>query len=136
MTGNREMTFDSATSASVAELLDRTTRTDNEWVIRKSDLAPRVADLIEAVLESVAHGDAITVGRVPEVLTTTMAAKILGMSRPTLMKHIRDGRLTSHSVGTHTRLRREDVVEFRRSLRADRARAIQVLMELEDELGI
>lgn len=133
-TGTREMAFDAATSTSAAELLDRTARADSDWVIRKSDLAPRVAEIIEAVLESVANGESISVGRVPEVLTTTTAATMLGISRPTLMKHIRESRIASHAVGTHTRLRREDVMEFRRTLRMERARAIQDLMELEDEL--
>lgn len=133
-TGTREMAFDAETSASAAELLDRTTRSDADWVIRKSDLAPRVAELIEAVLETVAGGDGITVGRVPEEVTTTTAASMLGISRPTLMKHVRAGHVPSHAVGTHTRLRRDDVFDFKRSLRKDRARAIQELMELEDEL--
>lgn len=134
-TGAREMAFDVATSASATELLDRITRSDTDWVIRKSELTPRVAELIEAVLESVADGKGITLGRVPEVVTTTTGASMLGISRPTLMKHIRNGRLPSHAVGTHTRLSREDVMEFRRTLRRDRAGAIQELMELEDELG-
>lgn len=135
VTGTREMVFDAETSASAAELLERTTRSETEWVIRKSELAPRVAELIEAVLESVADGEGITVGRVPEEVTTTTAASMLGISRPTLMKHVRAGQVPSHAVGTHTRLRREDVLEFRRTLRKARARAIQELMELEDELG-
>lgn len=133
-TGTRDMAFDSATSTSAAELLDRTARADSEWVIRKSDLAPRVAEIIEAVLESVANGEGITIGRVPEVVTTTTAAAMLRISRPTLMKHIRGGRIASHAVGTHTRLRREDVMDFKRTLRREQARAIQDLMELEDEL--
>lgn len=134
-TRTREMVFDAETSASATELLGRTTRSDTDWIIRKSELTPEVAELIEAVLESVTDGKGITLGRVPEVVTTTTAASMLRISRPTLMKHVRDGRLPSPAVGTHTRLSREDVMEFRRTLQRDRARVIQALMELEDELG-
>ncbi len=127
--------FDSETSESASELLRSAADSDAGWVIRESDLDPRVAGLIETVLQAVAAGDEISIGQVPEVVTTTTAASMLGISRPTLMKHVREGRLPSHSVGTHTRLRRADVVEFRKALRAERARAIHDLMELEDELG-
>ncbi len=130
-----QVLFDSDTSNSASELLKKTAGSNADWSIRRSDLDPHVADLIETVLEAVAAGEDVSIGQVPEVVTTTTAASMLGLSRPTLMKHVREGRLPSHAVGTHTRLRRDDVMNFKRELRAVRARAIEDLMELEDELG-
>lgn len=132
---SREVTFDSETSASVTQLLETTVRRGDDWEIRKSELDPRIATLIESVLRAVAEGDEITVGRIPEIVTTTTAASMVGVSRPTLMKHIRSGRIPSHLVGSHRRLHRDDVVELRRSLQEERAQAIQRLLETEDELG-
>lgn len=129
-----EVIFGPNTSKSVSELLRRVDH-DDDWVIRRSDLEPRVAAIIETVLKSIAAGEDVSIARVPEEVTTTTAAKMLGVSRPTLMKHVRAGDLPSHSVGSHTRLHRDDVLEFRKELRAAKARAIQELMELEDELG-
>ena len=46
---------------------------------------------------------------VPQELTTTVAAKRLGISRPTLMKLIREGKIPAHKVRSHMRLLTTDV---------------------------
>ncbi len=75
------------------------------------------------VLRSAATGERITTRTLPEELTTTTAAQEIGVSRPTLMKMIADGKLRAHKVGTHTRLRRDDVLEVRSAMIARRERA-------------
>src|SRR5699024_8301713 len=54
-------------------------------------------------LASIADDVEVTIGRMPEVLTSTVAA-LLGISRPTLMKWARAGEIASFAVGTHPRL--------------------------------
>lgn len=46
-------------------------------------------------------------------LTTTQAATLLGVSRPHLIGMIEDGILSCHTVGTHRRLQRTDVLRLR-----------------------
>ncbi len=46
-------------------------------------------------------------------LTTTQAATLLGVSRPHLIGMIEDGILSCHTVGTHRRLQRADVLRLR-----------------------
>ena len=87
------------------------------------------------VLSIVARGGTVTIGSMPEELTTSTAAEQLGVSRPTLMKMIERGEIDAHKVGTHTRLRSTDVMEFRRSRQARRRQAFEELRALEDELG-
>lgn len=94
---------------------------------------PEIGRLLQHVLDVMARGGTVTIGTVPEVLTTSTAAGILGISRPTLMKMIKEGSIPSHMVGTHHRLTAEDV---RAALRARRAReraAFEELMELEGD---
>lgn len=102
---------------------------------RTIDLPPALADLVGAVVRAVAAGRTVTVGTLPDELTTTVAAEQLGISRPTLMKLINDGKIPAHKVGSHTRVLTEDVVMFRRA-RLDRQRAaLAELIELSDALG-
>lgn len=89
--------------------------------------------LITAVVDAVAAGGTVTVGAMPEELTTTAAAELLGVSRPTLMKLVASGELPFRRVGTHTRLRAADVVAFRRERLARQRRAYEELLAAEDE---
>ncbi|MFV0634757.1 excisionase family DNA-binding protein [Demequina sp.] len=92
--------------------------------------------MVQAVIAAVARGETVTVGTLPDELSTSVAAEQLGVSRPTLMKLIAEGSLKAHKVGTHTRVKTEDVTQFRRE-RLERQRdAFESLRALEDELGI
>ncbi|WP_367136944.1 helix-turn-helix domain-containing protein [Saccharothrix sp. HUAS TT1] len=87
--------------------------------------------LIAQVVRAVARGHAVTVNAMPEALTTTAAAKLLGISRPTLMRKINAGEIPSHKVGTHTRLRTVDVLQERDARRQRQLVAFDELRALE-----
>lgn len=94
-----------------------------------------VARALELVLEAMAAGQSVSVSTMPENLTTTTAAGLLGLSRPTLMKFVREGRVPAHKVGSHHRLRSADVLAFREELRLERQQAVFAAMDLEEELA-
>lgn len=89
--------------------------------------------LLQHVLEVVASGGSVTVSAIPPELTTSSAASILGVSRPTLMKMIRDEAIPAHKVGTHTRLRASDVLAVRKARRQRERAAFEALLELEGD---
>ncbi|MEZ0363413.1 helix-turn-helix domain-containing protein [Mycobacterium sp. pUA109] len=95
-----------------------------------------LAGLIQSVIEGVSRGATVTIHSLPRELTTTTAAKMLGISRPTLMKLIAEEKLPAHKVGTHTRLLTSDVTSFHEKRRADQRRAFEELRKLDDEVGI
>lgn len=61
---------------------------------------------------------------------------MLGISRPTLMKLVAEGKLAAHKVGTHTRVLTTDVSEFREVQREAQRRAFDELRELDSELEL
>ena len=71
----------------------------------------------------------MTIRSMPDELTTTVAADLLGVSRPTLMKMIKEGELRSREVGTHRRIRSRDALELRDKRDASRKAAIARLRE-------
>jgi excisionase family DNA binding protein len=95
-----------------------------------------LANLLGRVLRAVASGRTVTIGTLPEELTTSVAASMLGISRPTLMKHISEKRIPAHKVGSHTRIRTADVLAFSRARLERQREAFDSLRALEDELDL
>lgn len=92
------------------------------------DLPSRLNSFVSDLLESMASGAGISTSVLPEELTTTVAADVIGVSRPTLMKMIRRGTITAHKVGTHHRLRRADVLAVREARQTARKTAANELL--------
>lgn len=108
----------------------------NHAVVGTVELPPELAGLLSKALKIIASGGSVTLGSIPEELSTTVAADILGVSRTTLMKLVRDGSIPHEKVGSHTRLRREDVLHFKAQRVQKQRAALRELIELEDSLGL
>lgn len=92
-----------------------------------------IGRLIQEVLRGVASGASMSIATIPREVTTSTAAAMLGISRPTLMKLIKDGTIPAHKVGSHTRLLSEDVMAARKARRARERAAFAALLEAEAE---
>jgi len=77
------------------------------------DVPEGLSQLLLHVLEHTAEGGALTVRTMPDELTTTVAADMLGVSRPTLMKMIANGDIPARDVGSHKRLKAHDVLALK-----------------------
>lgn len=96
------------------------------------DVPRELSAIMAQALQIIVAGGTVTIGSMPEELTTSTAAEQLGISRPTLMKLIDRGEIRAHKVGTHTRIRTDDLMEFRRARQARRRAAFDELREMED----
>jgi excisionase family DNA binding protein len=100
---------------------------------------PLPRDLMTMILEimtEVAQGHSVSVGPEEEELTTSEAAELLNVSRPHLVKLLEEGELPFRKVGTHRRVRREDVLEYKRRQRKEAEEAMQNLADQAQELGL
>ncbi|QOD93782.1 MULTISPECIES: helix-turn-helix domain-containing protein [Microcella] len=86
--------------------------------------------LLVHVIERAARGGTMHIRSMPEELTTTVAAELLGVSRPTFMKLIKAGDIRSRIVGTHHRVLAQDVVALRDRRNDARVDAIRALREV------
>ncbi|HML51899.1 MAG TPA: helix-turn-helix domain-containing protein [Propionicimonas sp.] len=100
---------------------------------RRVAVPPEVGQVLQQVLSAMASGRSVTVNSFSEELTTSIAAQILGVSRPTVMKMINSGQLPSHRVGSHHRLSAEDVFAELQARRERERAAFSELLELEDD---
>lgn len=100
-----------------------------------SALPNELAEIVQAALDIIARGGTVTIGAIPKELTTTAAAEMLDVSRPTLMKLLKEGALPSHKVGSHTRVRAHDVIAYRERKRGEQRTALADLRAFEDEIS-
>lgn len=75
-------------------------------------LSDQARDAVVDLLQRLAAGDAVTVASVSELLTTSQAAELAGISH-TFMRNMTDrGELPVQYRGTHRRIKRDDVIAW------------------------
>ena len=99
-------------------------------------LPPKVMRLIADLLGAMAQGKAVTI--VPKELdvTTQEAAMFLNVSRPYFVRLLDQGKLPFHKVGTHRRVRFEDVVKYKEARQQGARHALQELADQAQELDM
>ena len=100
------------------------------------ELPPVAIHLLVRLLGEIAKGNAVTVVPVHAELTTQQAADVLNVSRPFLIKKLEAGELPFHRVGTHRRIRFEDVMKYKDTLRGEQREALDALAAEAQELDM
>jgi len=98
------------------------------------DLPPAVGRLMLDLLQYIANGEAVTLVPFGAELSTQQAAQMLNVSRPFLVKLIEDRQIPHHKVGTHRRVRAEDVLAYRHRRDRTRNAALTRLARLKQEI--
>ncbi len=100
------------------------------------EIPAQLLNVLRQIAASLAQGDEVVVGAVARELSTSEAARVLGMSRPTLVRLLDAGELPSRKVGSHRRVLTTDVLAFRRHQMQQRRKAYEHLMLASDALGL
>jgi excisionase family DNA binding protein len=99
------------------------------------ELPPMVTRLLQAILEQMAAGRAISIMPLGAELTTQQAADFLGVSRPFLVKLLESQAIPHRKVGRHRRVRLSDLLSYHKQNQMDRAQALDKLTALGQEMG-
>lgn len=89
-----------------------------------------------AVLEDIAAGRAVTIVPQNAELTTQQAADVLNVSRPFLIGLLEEKKLPFRMVGTHRRVRFEDVLNYKDAIDVERRKVLAELAAEAQELGM
>lgn len=113
------------------------------------DLPVPVLRLLVRVLDELADGHTVEVRALTEPdeqITTSRAARLLGMSRPTLIGLLDREEIPYRRVGTHRRIPLGQVLAYRERMargnpagqpsRAERLRGLEEMAEYTDRLGL
>lgn len=105
-----------------------------------------VAHLLRQILDDLVRGYGVTVHTIEsgeEEVSTSKAARILGMSRPTLIDLLEKGHIPFRKVGTHRRVPLLDLLTYKMGMqrgpapsRAEKLRALEEMADYTDRLGL
>ncbi len=128
-----------ASATELSKLLSRQPETDRARVqLDGTDLIlPRQAlVLLRDLLAEMAQGNAVTIMPTHAELTTQEAANILNVSRPHLVKLLERGDIDFCRVGTHRRIRYQDLLTYKAERDQLSQKALDALTEQAQDLGM
>ncbi len=92
--------------------------------------------LLAIILKELSKGNPISIVPIATEMTTQAAAEFLGCSRPHIVKLVEKGEIPYTKVGKHRRIRYEDVVKFKKEMKAKQRKAISDIMEMDEKSGL
>lgn len=95
-------------------------------------LTPELASILLQVAEKLSKGKAIVLMECDTQLTTQEAADMLGVSRPTLIKLLEQGKIPYSKVGRHRRIMLDDLQQYAQRRHAENARRLEELSSQVD----
>ena len=98
------------------------------------ELPAGAVKLLQAILEDMASGRAVTIVPQNAELTTQQAADFMNVSRPFVVQLLEQKKLPFRLVGTHRRVRFEDVLRFKENIDAERRKVLDQLAAEAQEL--
>jgi excisionase family DNA binding protein len=100
------------------------------------DLPPEVFEVLRQVVLAMSQGLAVTVAPQHTVLTTSEAAHLLGVSRPTLVRLLEAGEIPYEQPNRHRRVRLADLLAYQERTQRARAAGLDEMVRKGEEDGL
>ena len=95
-----------------------------------------VYQVLRHVVHAMALGKAISIVPQERELTTQQAADLLNVSRPYIVKLLEQGEIPYITVGTHRRVRFEDLMKYKQQRETKRSQLLQEMIDISEEAGL
>lgn len=92
--------------------------------------------LLAQILKVTSQGKPISIVPVATEMTTQAAADLLGCSRPHLVKLLEIGEMPFTKIGRHRRVKFEDVMTYRKRMKAKQEALLIKMIHADEESGL
>ena len=99
-------------------------------------LPAKTTALLLKLLSFIAKGQSVTLLASEEELTTSEAAKLLKVSRPFLVKLLKEKQIPFRKVGSHRRILIKDILAYRKKMEVTTAENLAFLTQQAQELNL
>ncbi len=103
--------------------------------VARIEVPPATLRVLSRVLAMMANQQVFLLYPAQTELTTKQAADMLGVSRPYLIGRLEAGDVPFRKVGRHRRIRMDDVLRYKESMRDARKTALDDLVAQSEALG-
>lgn len=122
------------------EALDRLHTDSPEIEIEETEAKIKIPlkalKLLARILEVTSQGKSISIVPVATEMTTQAAADLLGCSRPYLIKLLEEGEIEFAKIGKHRRVKFEDVMAYKKKMKAKQQELLIKIMNADEESGL
>ncbi len=125
-----------ALAAVIKELKSQNPEIEIEETQERIKIPLSALKLLGDILEAMSKGKPFSLVPFATEVTTQKAAEMLGCSRPHFVKLLEDGEIDFTKVGKHRRIKFEDVMEYKRKMKAKQKQRIIDIMKSDEELGL
>jgi excisionase family DNA binding protein len=92
--------------------------------------------LLVKILEETSKRRLVSIVPIATEMTTQAAAELLGCSRPHLIKLLEKGEIQFTKIGKHRRIRYEDIVKYKKEMKARQKQLLIEIMKSDEESGL
>jgi len=103
------------------------------WGGQKIELPEDLIPLLACALQAMSRGKAVSLITRPDFLTTQEAGEMIACSRQHVVDLINEGKLKASKIGTHRRIKLDDLLQFIEEEDKERDAAMASLMLLAAE---
>jgi excisionase family DNA binding protein len=100
------------------------------------ELPESIYHLLRHVLAMLESGQSVTITPATHELSTQEAADILNVSRPFLYKLLAEGQIPYYMVGTHKRIKFEDLILYQELRDHKRREGLKRLTQMSEAMGL
>ncbi len=109
---------------------------DSQGAVRTLSVPSAAMRLLLNALTEIGQGNAVAITPIHAELTTQEAADALNVSRPYLVQLLEKGEIAFHKIGTHRRVRHQDVIDYKNRVDIERRKTLNELAAQAQELDM
>lgn len=96
----------------------------------------KALQLLAKILKETSQGKPVSIVPIATEITTQAAAELIGCSRPHLVKLLENGEINFTKIGKHRRIKYQDVIDYKKKMKAEQRRLLIEIMKADEEAGL